>query len=86
MVYNTFAVAGAGGLGAFIVKHLAAAPNTTVTVLSRSQNVPVPSGVHVKVSLLVDSISAASLTSHSHRSSTMTLRTASLKLFPAWTS
>lgn len=51
MPYKSFAVAGAGGLGSFIVKALAD-KGVDVVVLSRSNEVKVPAGVKVIVSVL----------------------------------
>ncbi|ORY58674.1 hypothetical protein BCR35DRAFT_326838 [Leucosporidium creatinivorum] len=49
MPYTTFALAGAGGLGSYIAEHLAAAPGTTVKVLSRTSDKQVPKGAELKV-------------------------------------
>ncbi|KAK4704556.1 hypothetical protein P7C70_g1660, partial [Phenoliferia sp. Uapishka_3] len=46
--YTTFAVAGAGGLGSFIVSALASRPGVSVVVLSRSASSKVPANVTVK--------------------------------------
>lgn len=47
--YTSFAVAGSGAIGSYVVAALAANPSLAVTVLSRSADVKVPSGVVVKV-------------------------------------
>ncbi|KAK4702490.1 hypothetical protein P7C70_g3731, partial [Phenoliferia sp. Uapishka_3] len=57
--YSSFAVAGTGGLGSFIIKALASTPGISVVVLSRSASVVVPANATLRI---VDYSSPLSLT------------------------